>query len=71
MTVVELVEQLRHLSNPERLSLIEAASRLIREDLLAQTSAAREEQARRMQEAAAALKDLYEPGGALDLWNTA
>jgi hypothetical protein len=33
MKVAELVEQLKQLSNPERLAVIEAASRLIRENL--------------------------------------
>jgi hypothetical protein len=35
MSTAELVEQLKYLSNPERLAVIEAATRLIREDLSA------------------------------------
>jgi hypothetical protein len=33
MNVVEIIESLRKLSNPERLEIIEAAARLVREDL--------------------------------------
>ena len=70
MSTVELVEQLRHLSNSDRLALIEAASRLIRDELTAQAAIARKERSRRMQEAANALKDLYEPGGELTEWTS-
>ena len=68
MSTTELLEQLKHLSNADRLAVIEAASRLVRQDLLAGPSAAHAEQDRRMREAALALKDLYEPGGDLTAW---
>ena len=70
MSTVELVEQLRQLSNSDRPALIEAASRLIRDELTAQAARAREECSRRMQEAANALKDLYETGGELTEWTS-
>jgi hypothetical protein len=70
MSTAELVQQLKHLSNPERLAVIEAATRLIREDLSAQTASAREEQDRRMRAAALVLKDFYEPGGELTEWTS-
>lgn len=70
MSTAELVEQLRHLSNPERLEVIEAATRLVREDLSAQVITARVEQERRMRAAAQAVKDLYAPGGELTEWTS-
>lgn len=63
MSTADLLEQLKQLSNPERLAVIEAVTRLVREDLSGQTGTTREEQDRRMRTAAMALKDLYEPGG--------
>jgi hypothetical protein len=68
MSATEIIEQLQHLSNADRLAVIEAASRLVRVDLLAESSGARPQQDRRLQEAARALKDLYEPGGELTEW---
>jgi hypothetical protein len=35
MSTAQLLEQLKHLSNSERLEVIEAATRLLREDLVA------------------------------------
>jgi hypothetical protein len=70
MSTPELLEQLKYLSNPERLAVIETATRLLREDLTAQAAAVRVEQDRRMQQAALAVKDLYEPGGELAEWTT-
>ncbi len=43
MSAAELVKQLKHLSNAERLVVIEAASRLIREELVAQKADVRQE----------------------------
>jgi len=69
MGTADLVAELKGLSNTERLAVIEAATRLIQEDLL--TSARREhrdEQDRRLRAAAEAPKDLYEPGAELTEW---
>jgi hypothetical protein len=69
MSTAEIVEQLKHLSNPERLAIIEAASNLVRGDLLAHDEAdgrlARNE---RLRAAALAAKDLYESEGELTEW---
>jgi hypothetical protein len=69
MSTADLVEQLKALSNPERLAVIEAASRLVREELVSSGSP-RQEQDRRMHACAVALKDLYEPGGELAEWTS-
>ncbi len=64
MNMSEIVAGLYSLSNRERFAVIEIASQLIREDLaLAAHTLA--ERARRLQAAALAAKDLYEPGGEL------
>ena len=68
MSTAQLVKELQRLSNAERLEVIEAATRLVREDLGPNTAIASAEQDRRMREAAAHLKDLYEPGGELTEW---
>jgi hypothetical protein len=70
MSAAEVVEQLKHLSNPDRLAVIEAATRLVREDLAAQAADVRAEQDRRMRAAAVALKSYYEPGGELTEWTS-
>src|SRR5439155_10151377 len=70
MSLSNMVEQLKGLSNPERLAVIEAAIRLIRDELVAQSSSVRTEDDRRLRDAAAALTDLYEPGGPLTEWTT-
>ena len=70
MSTAEVVEQLKHFNNAERLAVIEAATRLIREELSAQTASIRAEQDRRMHAAALAVKDLYEPGGELTEWTS-
>ena len=70
MTNMEMLEQLKYLSNPERPTVIETATRLIREDLTAQQGDARAEKNRRLREAAMALKTLYEPGGELTEWTS-
>jgi hypothetical protein len=70
MTTVEVLEQLKRMSNPERLVLIETATRLIREDLQIEPVSPREQQDRRLRTAALAVKDLYEPGGELTEWTS-
>jgi hypothetical protein len=66
MTVAEVLGQLKHFTNAQRLELIEAATRLIRAELQGQ---ARQEQDERLRRAALSLKELYEPGGELTEWN--
>jgi len=71
MVGTDLLEQLKHLTNAERLAVIEAATRLVREDLLAHTSDSRDPRKLeddRWRAAAAELRDLYEPGGELTEW---
>ncbi len=70
MSTAQLVEELRRLSNAERLEVIEAATRLVREDIGPSAVRARDDQDRRMREAAARVKDLYEPGGELTEWTS-
>jgi hypothetical protein len=67
MSTVEVVNALAQLNNAQRLEVIEAASRLIREDLAIHAN--REEKERRLREAARRLAPLYEPGGELAEWN--
>jgi hypothetical protein len=67
MSALEVLERLKHLTNPERLAVIETATRLIREDIAGPMPVARE-QNRRLRAAAEAVKDLYEPGGGLTEW---
>jgi len=70
MSTSEIIRELTQLNNSERLLVIEAATHLIRDDLLAASLNAREEQDRRLGAAALALKDLYEPGGELTEWTS-
>jgi hypothetical protein len=70
MSTTEVVDQLKYMSNPERLEVIEAASRLIRQELTAQRATDRAEQDRRLSAAALAVKDLYEPGSDLTEWTS-
>ena len=70
MITTEMLEQLRHMSNAERLTVIETVTRLIRENLPAQPSNGHAEKERRLQEAAQALKAFYEPGGELTEWTS-
>ena len=67
MSALDLLEQLKHLSNVERLAVIETATRLIREDV-SNPVHARRNQDHRLQMAATAVKDLYEPGSDLTEW---
>jgi hypothetical protein len=67
MSAMEVLDRLKQLTNAERLAVIETATRLIREEFADQARIARE-QDRRLQAAAEAVKDLYEPGGELTEW---
>ena len=67
MSAFEVLEQLKNLTNPERLAVIETATRLIREEVADPVRIVRE-QDRRLHAAADAVKDLYEPGGDLTEW---
>lgn len=68
MSMTELVQEIRRMSNPERLKLIETATALVREDLNTQAARRREDSAQRMRAAALEAKELYEPGGELAEW---
>lgn len=68
MTTLEIVEALKHCSNPERLEVLEAVSRLIREDLGRGANGERDAADRRLEAAANRVKDLYAPGGELTEW---
>jgi len=68
MSTAQVLEQLRHLSNAERLEVVEAATRLVRDTLVSGPPDPRAEGDRRMRAAAASIRDLYEPGGDLTEW---
>jgi hypothetical protein len=70
VSTTEIIRELRRLNNSERLLVIEAATHLIRDDLLTASSNPREQQDRRLGAAAKALKELYEPGGELTEWTS-
>jgi hypothetical protein len=70
MSTTEVLEQLKQMTNSERLEVIEAATRLLREALGEQTMNPREEQERRLRASALALKELYEPGGEMTEWTS-
>lgn len=63
MSTVELMQEIKRLSNTDRLRIIEGASALIREDLVT-----RNDLEHRMRAAAEQLKDLYEERGELTEW---
>jgi hypothetical protein len=67
LSALDILEHLKQLTNPERLAVIETATRLIREETADPVRVARE-QDRRLQASAEAVKDLYEPGGELTEW---
>lgn len=69
MSTVEVVECLKHLSNAERLEVIEAATRLVREQLADSDTNSLRQQDRRLSAAAQRVKELYEPGGELTEWS--
>jgi hypothetical protein len=62
MSTTELLEGFRDLSEIERLSFLEAAARLAREDLQVAETARRAARDERLRSAAMAARDLYEPG---------
>jgi len=65
MRTGEILEELKALSNSERLMIIETATRLVRNDL----SALQMEESR-LRASASALRELYEPGGELAEWSS-
>lgn len=69
MSATELLDELKHLSNADRLAVIEAATRLIRQDLSVPASG-REVQERRLAAAALDARGQYEPGGDLTEWTS-
>ena len=68
MSTAHVLEQLRHLSNAERLEIAEVATHLVRESLGSGTPDPRTEDDHRMRMAAAGVRDLYEPGSDLTEW---
>jgi hypothetical protein len=68
MNTTYVLEQLRHLSNAERLEVAEAAARLVRENLGFGKPDPKTEVDRRTRNAAASVRDLYEPGSDLTEW---
>jgi hypothetical protein len=56
------------LSNAERLEVVEAATRLVRDTLVSGTADPEVEGDRRIRVAAGSVRDLYEPGGDLTEW---
>ena len=70
MSSSKVLEQLKALSNTERLAVIETATRLIREDLSTGAAKSKAEVDKRLQQAALAIKDLYEPHGELTEWTS-
>jgi hypothetical protein len=68
MSTAELIQEIKRLSNPDRLKIIEAATALIREELVVETARHREDVASRMRAAAIQAQALYEPGGELTEW---
>jgi hypothetical protein len=69
MTTAEIVSALTQFNNAQRLEVIEAATRLIREELLGREVSWVVDDDRRLREAAARLADLYVPGGEMTEWN--
>jgi hypothetical protein len=67
MSTIEIMDQLKQMSDQERLEVIETATRLVRENI--QTGGSSTNQDRRIREAATRIKDLYDPGGTLSEWS--
>ena len=66
---MQKVEQLRHLSNAERLEVVEAANTLVRDYACFRPAGPKEQKVIASCElAAASVRDLYEPGGDLTEW---
>ena len=71
MTLTEILEEISKLSNTERLTIIEAASHLIREELQpANQPLSRDERRRQMALAAEVLRADYEEDGELTIFTT-
>jgi hypothetical protein len=69
MTKTEILAALKNLTTEERLEIIEAASRMMREEI-AEKASRKAERKQRLRAAAEAAVPLYEPGGPLhDLWS--
>jgi len=68
MSTVELIQEIKRLNNSDRLKIIEAATALIREELVGEKARHREDVASRMRAAAREAQALYEPGGELAEW---
>lgn len=66
--IADFLEQLRHLSTSDRLAVIEAATRLIRDDLGTTEAARRAQRSALLRAAAERVRDLYEPGGEHTEW---
>lgn len=70
MTTTEILAALKNLTAEERLEIIEAASRMMREEIEEKVQRKAERKQKLKAAAAAAVKD-YMPGGALyDLWSS-
>lgn len=67
-TTAQLAEELRQMSNTERLEVIEVATRLVRDNLTSGMPEPRTERDRRMRAAAGSVKDLYEGGSDMTEW---
>jgi hypothetical protein len=71
MTQVEILEELKRFTIPERLTIAETALRLIREDLQeVEQPLTREERSRQLAAAAEALLPDYAAGGELTIFAT-
>ena len=71
MTYAKILDELRNLTNAERLAIIEASSRLIRDDLKQETGrSSSDERKRKLTAAAEALLPDYEAGGELTIFTS-
>ena len=69
MTQAEILEALKQMTTEERLEIIEAASRIMRQEI-EEKALAKAEMKQKLAAAAEAATSYYQPGGALaDLWS--
>lgn len=68
MITAELVEQFERMTNKERLTVIEAATRLIRRGLAGEATSSSADEEDRLRAAALAARDLYDPGSDHTEW---
>lgn len=68
MSTAQILEELGHLSDVERLEIIEVATRLVRSNITSGVSESGNDLDQRIRVAAAGVKDLYETGGELTEW---